>query len=137
LTVFIFISNGRPLPSTTHSPNRTCVPHRSSHRYTKTHGPEPIDLVNSITVIIIIIVVVVVVVGWCSVVMRGKYSFNFSFNPRAVVVSLLNAYIYRYAICIYIQQFMSQNTVNSLLIMVNLYSNRIFFLKLVNVCTLF
>jgi len=72
---FIFISNGRPLPSSTRPLHLLPYLARFSRpRYTKTHGPEPIDLVNSVTVIVIIIVVVDIVVVWCSVVMRKKYS---------------------------------------------------------------
>jgi len=75
--------------------------------YTKTHGPQPIDLVNSITVIVIVIVIV-----WCSVVMREKYSFNILSNPLTVVASLLNIVAH-----IYIRHYISLNIGNSLLIM--------------------
>jgi len=85
----------RTFAAVIHSPTSPYLDRFSSPRYTKTHGLQPIDLVNSITIIVIIIIVIVVVVVvviivvWCSVVMREKHSLNFSFNSPAVIASLL------------------------------------------------
>lgn len=52
----LFIPNARRLTSVSYNSSPLAESVRQPSRYIKTHGPEPIDLVNSITIIIIVVV---------------------------------------------------------------------------------
>lgn len=85
----------RPLPrpsvirsSLTHPiiPAFAWLSQRRSPRYTKTPGPESIDLVNSITVIVV----------RCSVVMREKYIFHLILSCHRFTSQCLFIYKYKH-----------------------------------------